>query len=452
MIDFATASFDALLAKEGQPCACGMRHQTELRILKIGKGVLSALPEVLASLGKKRPYVVCDANTYKAAGEKAVALLKAAGVSYGLFQFPPSEEKMEPDEWAVGSLTMAFDPASDIVVAIGSGVINDCCKVLAHAAGIPSMVVGTAPSMDGYASNSSSMIQNRIKTTIYNACPVAIIADTDILREAPMRMLWAGLGDMLAKYTALCEWRISEVVTGEPYCENVARLVRTSLAKCVSAADGLILRDADAVEAVVTGLVLSGIAMSYARCSRPASGLDHYFSHLWEMMALERGEASDLHGIQVAVGTVLTLRALDRLRASVPDRAHAEAAMAQFDQARWEAEMRDIFGKTASQVIDAEKTRYHKNDPAGHKERLNRILAHWGQFQAVMEEELPNTDEIIAMMRRLGMPVEPMDLGIGREEVRKAFIGSREIRDKYLTSSLLWDLGALRDYIPVVAP
>ena len=102
-----------------------------------------------------------------------------------------------------------------MALAIGSGVINDCCKVLGHAAGIPSMVVGTAPSMDGYASNSSAMIREGCKCTMMNAAPHAILCDVDIIKDAPMRMLHAGLGDMLAKYVALCEWRISALVIGE---------------------------------------------------------------------------------------------------------------------------------------------------------------------------------------------------------------------------------------------
>ena len=91
------------------------------------------------------------------------------------------------------------------------------------------------------------MIQNRIKVSLYNACPVSIIADTDIIRQAPMRMLQAGLGDMLAKYVATCEWRISNLITGEYYCETIASLMRRALARIVAVAPKLKDRDAEAV-------------------------------------------------------------------------------------------------------------------------------------------------------------------------------------------------------------
>ncbi len=446
MLQFRDATFSELLAPGGHACACGKHHVTGLRDLRVGSGVLAELPDVLEQAGKRVPFVVCDADTYRAAGERVMALLNKAGVAARLFVFPERAGKMEPDEAAVGALAMAFDPMCDVVLAVGSGVVNDCCKVLAHAARLPSMVVCTAPSMDGYASNSASMIQNGVKVTIYNACPVAIVADTDILCEAPMHMLHAGLGDMLAKYISVCEWRMAHLVTGEYYCENVAGLMRRAVGDCLAAGDGLVRREGAAVEAVLRGLVLSGVAMSYAEVSRPASGLEHYFSHLWEMMALSRGEASDLHGLQVGVGSALTFRLLDRVRALTPDPENAERFMREFSPTAWEAEMREIFGPAAQAVIDLEYAQFHKNDPSRHAARLERLIPHWPDILAIMAEELPDTAEILSLMRRLGMPMQPADLGISLEDTKKAFIGSREIRDKYLTSSVLWDLGELHAF------
>ena len=113
-------------------------------------------------------------------------------------------------------------PRCDLFLAVGSGVINDVCKVVSFACGKPQMVVATAPSMDGYASSSSSMHVNEVKTTVYNHCPTAIVADTDIVSQAPMRMLWAGLGDMIAKYVSICEWRMANLIIDEYYCEEIA--------------------------------------------------------------------------------------------------------------------------------------------------------------------------------------------------------------------------------------
>ena len=444
MNDFRNMTLDELIREGGYACECGRHHGTDLKYVKIERGAVKYLPEALETLGIRKPFIVCDSNTKKAAWERMQPVLEAAGIEYTLYCFPMAH--VEPDEHAVGSLCMAYDPACDGIIAIGSGVINDCCKVLAHAIGCPQMVVGTAPSMDGYASNSSSMIRERVKVTLYNACPGAIIADTDIMKDAPERMLWAGLGDMLAKYIALCEWRISKVVTGEYYCEHVADLMRSSLEKIVAAAPRLMERDPDTIGAVAEGLILSGMAMAFAQVSRPASGLEHYFSHLWEMFALDRGLPLELHGIQVGVGTWLTFHIYDQLRNMQPDRETALKHMQAFDPAAWEVNMRRIFGKAAQTLIDSEKAAWHKNEPDGHAKRLENIIAHWDEILAAMNEELPPTATIEQIMKQVGMPMKPEDIGESDEDVLDAFIGSRDIRDKYLSSSLLWDMGLLETF------
>ena len=444
MIDLAAMSLEELIREGGHECSCGRHHGAGLKYLKIGRDAVRYTAGALKTLGISKPFVVCDLNTRSAAWERVQRKLDEAGIEYGFFCF--EEERVEPDEYAVGALCMAFDPSCDGVLAIGSGVVNDCCKVLAHAAGCPQMVVGTAPSMDGYASNSSSMIQNRVKVTLYNACPGAIIADTEIMKDAPARMLWAGLGDMLAKYIALCEWRISHIVTGEYYCEAVAGLVRSSLAKIVANAPRLMERDPEVIGAVAEGLILSGLAMAFAQVSRPASGLEHYFSHLWEMFALERGLAADLHGIQVGVGTCLTLEVYEKLRHIRPDRETAEKALRDFEPSRWEQEMHRVFGKAAPALIEKEYAVWHKNDPAEHRKRMEKVLANWDAILQIMDEELPAADEIIALMKRQGMPTHPAEIEVSERDARDAFIASRDIRDKYLTSSMLWDVGLLENF------
>ena len=434
-----------LTREEGIPCTCGKIHRCGLKYFKAGPGAVETLPEALLLRKRARPFVVMDRNTERAAGGKVRKTLKEAGIPFTEYVFPEREGKMEPDEWAVGALTMAMDPNCDVIVAVGSGVINDCCKVLAHACGLSSMVVCTAPSMDGYCSNSASMIQNRLKISLYNACPEAIIADTDILATAPDEMLRAGLGDMLAKYISICEWRIAHLVHGDAYCEEIAGMVRECLRKIVEQADGLMRRDPPALQAVLEGLVISGISMAFAEISRPASGLEHYFSHLWEMQALQRGEPSDLHGIQVGVGTLMTLWIYENmLNTDQIDRDRAETAIRTYSQEAWENRMEEIFGPVAP-TVKALEEKTQKNRPETWRARLDIITENWPEIRSIIREELPPPEQVYALMKKCGMPLTPADLGISREDTLNALEGSREIRDKYLTSSLLWDLGLLSE-------
>ena len=445
MPDFAGMTMEELVGAEGFDCSCGKRHLCPMDYLKIGPGAIRGTADMVRALGCEKPFVICDQNTYEAAGKQAAELLNAAGIRHALYIIPCAGQKIAPAEWEVGSVIMHFDPSCDLILGVGSGVINDICKVVGNALGKKSAIIGTAPSMDGYASNSAAMEINHVKMTLFNRAPKGILLDTDILARAPMRMLWAGLGDMAAKYIALCEWRMSNLVTGEYYCEDVAALMRAALKKVIDAAPGIPDRQPAAIQSIAEGLVISGIAMAYAEISRPASGLEHYFSHMWEMMALERNQPYDLHGIQVGIGTVLTLKMYRKFRLITPDREKAMAWWQMMTQEKWEEGIRKIFGKTAPEIIAMER-QGKKNDPAAHEERLDRILAHWDGIMAAVREELPDEQALRALFESIGMPTRPSDIGISVEDTVNAFVGARDARLKYMSCSLLWDLGLTDEF------
>ena len=184
MPNFAKMPLSELVRPEGFECACGRRHVCAMKYLNIGAGIVEQTPGMIAAMGKKKPFVVSDDNTWEAAGRRVDEILTAAGVEHVNCVIPLHDAKagrIAPAEWETGSLVMHFDPSCDMLLAVGSGVVNDLCKVTAHALGRPSAVVGTAPSMDGYASNSGSMEVNHVKVSLYAAAPQGILLDTEIL-------------------------------------------------------------------------------------------------------------------------------------------------------------------------------------------------------------------------------------------------------------------------------
>ncbi|MGI6191949.1 MAG: sn-glycerol-1-phosphate dehydrogenase [Christensenellales bacterium] len=442
---FGEMSIHELIDPKGFPCECGRTHKIDLKFLRVGSGVIQTTPEAIQTLGCSYPFVVCDEHTYKAAGEQVVEILKKANIKHKLFILPARKERPKPEEIELGSVAMHFDPKCDLVLGVGSGVINDICKIFGYVSNRPSMIVGTAPSMDGYASNSSSMEVNNVKTTIYTQLPSAIILDVDILKNAPMRMLWAGFGDIMAKFLSICEWKISNIVTGEYFCDNVSDIMRTTARKVIEYAPGIPKRDPEAIQAISEGLVAAGMAMSFAEMSRPASGLEHHFSHMWEMMALERGKPYDLHGIQVGVATLLVCEIYDKLLSFKPDRAKAEKFLKEFNSEEWEANVRRVFGDTAPEIFAIEK-KAGKNAPENHARRMNNIIERWDEIHKTMEEELPDYRKLYEAMKIVGMPMTPEELDLSKQDVRDAFICSRDMRDRYLMSSMLWDIGELYDF------
>lgn len=420
-------------------CSCGRTHRMQVENIICEKGALNRLPELLRSYGATRAFLLADRKTFTAAGQNAGSILEAAKFPFSTYVFPVSPE---PNEAAVGSCIMHFDNACDVILAVGSGVINDLTKLLSRISGRRYLIIATAPSMDGYASSTSSMSMDGLKVSLPTACPKAIIGDTDILRQAPKRMLLAGIGDMLAKYISICEWRISHLITGEYYCETIAGMVRSALNKCVRCADGLLNRDEDAVAAVFEGLIVGGVAMSYAGISRPASGVEHYFSHIWDMRGLEFGTATDLHGIQCAVATLIAVRLYEQVQQIVPDREAALSSAASFDYEEWSLHLKKFLGKGALAMIELEQ-KEHKYSPEFHAARLAIILEKWEEILSVVREEIPSSQDLDALFVKMGIPRSVPELGIDPDTLPMTFMATKDIRDKYVLSKLAWDLNVI---------
>ena len=436
-------SMDRLYAMNGAPCSCGRPHGFTAKVIS-GAGVVGRIGDVTREFGAKKVFVLSDLNTYEAAGERVCQLLADDGIRFQSFTLPSREP--HPDEYWVGSAVMHMEPDCEAVVAVGSGVVNDIGKMLAALSRLPYVIVGTAPSMDGYASATSSMTRDGLKVSINTKAADVIIGDTDILCNAPMHLLQAGLGDMIAKYVSICEWRLANIITGEYYCEEVAQLIRSALQQCVDGADGLLRREKDAVQAVFEGLVIGGVAMNYAGCSRPASGNEHYISHIVDMRSVEFGTAEDLHGIQCAIGTVETLRLYEKLLDATPDREKALAHAAAFDYDAWAAQLRSFLGKGAESMIALE-AKEGKYDPAAHAARLEILLQNWDVLLDIICEELPSSAEIEGLLQKIGAPTTLGQIGVEAGLEPMIFRATKDIRDKYVLSRLLWDLGILDEML-----
>lgn len=423
-------------------CSCGRIHKADVDKVIIESGAVSCLPRLVKDYHGSKVFLIADVNTYKAAGRQAALLLEEAGIPYTEFIF--RETSLEPDEHAVGSVFMKYDNSCDLIIAVGSGVINDISKIVSHATGHPYFIVATAPSMDGYASPSSAMIYRGVKVSLNYRCPNVIIGDLDILCQAPKKMLQSGLGDIFAKYTSLCEWRISHLINGEYYCETVAEMVRSAVKKCADHADGLLKRDPEAVKSVMEGLILSGVAMAYAGLSRPASGIEHYFSHIWDMRMLEFGTNASTHGIQCGIGSLYACRLYEQILKLTPNREKALSHVSAFDYSEWCGTLKSFLG-SSSEALIALEAKERKYDADKHKARLDRIIENWDTILQIIREEVPSAAWMEALLDKIEAPKSAADIGISPEDVPMTFKVTKDIRDKYILSTLAWDLGILEE-------
>ena len=420
-------------------CSCKKVHKASVDYVITENGAIKRVPEYIERYGASKAFIMSDINTYHAAAKQVAAILQSKGMDYTEYIF--NDTDLKPDEQAVGSAVMHYDTSCDIIIGVGSGCLNDIGKILSKITNCPYIIVGTAPSMDGYASASSSMIRDGLKITLDSKCPNVIIGDIDILKNAPLKMLKSGLGDMIAKYISIAEWRISNIITGEYYCDKVASLVRNALKKCVDNAQKLLERDDEAVAAVFDGLIIGGIAMAYAGVSRPASGIEHYFSHIWDMRALEFNTAEDLHGIQCAVGTLISLRLYEQIKNQKPDRDKALKYAADFDFSDWSDKLRAFLGNSAEAMIALE-AKESKYDCDKHRERLDVIIPEWDKILAIIEE-LPSVSYMEQLFKTIGMPLDCESIGIEKDVLPMTFKSTKDIRDKYVLSRLAWDIGII---------
>ena len=299
-------------------CSCGKNHSVGIKKIVVEEGAVNRTAGIAAEFaGNGRMFLTADANTYRVCGERVKELLTGSGlqVKTCVFDGPGT---LVPDERALGRLFMEIERDTSLIVAVGSGTLNDLSRFVASRLNVPYMIVATAPSMDGYASVISPLIIQGFKKTFEAVGPCAIVADTAILREAPVDMIRAGFGDILGKLTSLSDWDLARRLNNEDYCNTSAELIRRALERCISAVDGIEQRDEKTIRYITEALILSGVAIGLIGNSRPASGAEHHMAHYWEMDALAKHEEHPLHGNAVGVGAVLISMLYEMARDRLP--------------------------------------------------------------------------------------------------------------------------------------
>ncbi|MBQ3866588.1 MAG: iron-containing alcohol dehydrogenase, partial [Clostridia bacterium] len=237
----------------GVDCSCGRRHDCPIDAVFVERGAAGRLAEVFPDA--KSILMVADENTFAAAGKGAEAALSGRKVEKMIF---PGSRVLVPDEEAVAAVEAALGDATALV-GVGSGVIQDLCKYVSFDKKIPYAVVATAPSMDGYASNGAAMILGGMKVTVAAGLPRAILADPAVLKDAPMDMIRAGYGDIIGKFSALNDWKLSRCVNGEYFCRWIWDVTMDQVKRTMALADGLLRRDETAVATLMEALVVVGV-------------------------------------------------------------------------------------------------------------------------------------------------------------------------------------------------
>jgi len=413
---------DINLLLSGVDCSCGRRHECNIEAVYVECGAITA--RLSGICPEERILIVADGNTYSAAGELCESALTGKSVSRVIFD---GGCILIPDERAIERVRSELSDC-ELILGVGSGVVQDLCKYVSHLSGIPYVIVATAPSMDGYASTGAAMILGGMKETVAAGLPRAIIADVDVLRNAPIDMIKAGYGDIIGKYSALADWRLSAIVNGEYFCEYIARETARIADLVAPLGERLLARDTEAVCILTEALVAVGIMMSFAGSSRPASGSEHHLSHFFEIVGILRGEKYLPHGIDVAYSTVLT----SELRESLLLRGFEGGVF--HDAERYKSKMKQIYGKIADSCIALQERSglYAVNRLPLYREREAEIRA--------LFSSLPSGAEIRRLLSSAGLDAAELYRTYGERKIGEAKAYAKDLKDRYTVLCMSYDL------------
>ena len=285
-------------------CGCGRKHEIFVKGIVIESGAVKILEKEMREGGPseyKKPVIVCDENTYQAAYPFMADIFEKCK------KIILSPIKLHADNHGVAATEKQMEETIDLILAVGSGTVHDISRYIANKKGIPFVSVPTAASVDGFVSTVAAMTWNGMKKTMPAVSPIYVFADTDIFSRAPYRLTVSGISDLMGKYTALADWKISHILTKEYICKKICDMEMEAVKAVRECA--LELKDGgkEAYERLMYALILSGLAMQMVGNSRPASGAEHHMSHLWEMEIINPF-IDAYHGEKVSVGLVYVLR------------------------------------------------------------------------------------------------------------------------------------------------
>jgi glycerol-1-phosphate dehydrogenase [NAD(P)+] len=421
----------------------------DTRAIQIERGAVESCYDRLDAHLEEGPWLVAaDDRTWEAAGAALTDYFDRIGQPWVEFHVETQPEYDHPvcTDALVESCRERMDESGCTAgIAVGSGTINDTVKMAAHRLGRPMAVVGTAPSMNGYTSGVASILSDGVKTTHPCTAPRVVIADLDCMAEAPERMMASGFADLMSKPVSNSDWAISARLNGTPHSEEAQAIIGRAAESLEGVAPKLPERDREAVRGLVEALMLSGIAMSVAGSSSPASGGEHLVSHYIDMTAHAFGEPYDLHGCQVGVGTLCAAHLYERLRAFDPDALEIEARVEALpDWEDYRATLRERYDALFDAVVTHAEPAYPT--PERLRRRLESLVDQWDAIMEEASKTLVSPDVLERELRAAHSPVRFRDLGVERDRARRAILHSKDIRDRYTILDLCWEIGRLETW------
>jgi len=426
----------------------------DTRKLIIGAGARYETADVFGQLFGNSPcIVIADENTFAAAGRDVFDALSAAGRKCHE-PLVLESEGLYAEYTYVDRIQNAIASTGDAIpVAVGAGAINDLTKLAAHLCGRQYLSVATAASMDGYTAFGASITRDGSKQTFDCPAPIGVVADLEIIAAAPDGLNASGYADLVAKCPAGADWIVADALGIDPIDPANWDMVQTRLRYWMSDPDGIPRRDPEVLRRLTTALMITGFAMQAACSSRPVSGAEHQFSHLWDMEHHTHNGITPSHGFKVGIGSLASLALYEAILEMDIEGLDVESAVRAWpDAAANEREIAELFPhpelrakallESGIKYIDRDTLRAH----------LQLLKRQWPTIRERLSKQLIPRTEVRDMLRAAGCPVEPDEIGISRERLRISFRKAFHIRRRFTIFDVarrtnLWDRALDRVFI-----
>lgn len=386
----------------GGPCVCGSEHMLATQLILIEPGCLNQAEERLAQAGLTGcRTAIYDTNTYGAKGLTR---------PFAHQEIVLPAEGLQADGETLTSVLRQIRADVEVLLAVGAGTVHDIVRYCARKLGIPFVSCPTAASMDGYASDRCSVIQQGRRVSLPGVAPSLVLADLEVIRQAPLALTRAGVGEGISKFVALADWKIACLLKGETICPRVEYTVRQAAVAAQGACLDLQEGHEGGYAQLMYALLLSGIAMQIQGNGYPAYGAEHHLAELFEKLPGYTEQSKEAaHGEIAGVSATL-----------IADLYHGLAEIDHIES-RWEEYrplpagwLRERFGDATAAMLEEENEKDSLRSVA-----YTLLERNWREIRHIIRE-MPNRAALTAMLASIGAKQSPEEIGVDAAELPQA--------------------------------
>jgi glycerol-1-phosphate dehydrogenase [NAD(P)+] len=413
------------------------------------EGALKELPALCKEVFGDVPFlVISDETIWNATGKLREEFPSS------VTNLPPFLLPAEPIPYAnnelVSKIKTVIDRSGAVPIAFGSGTINDGVKRAAFECGRRYLCIPTAPSVDGYTASGASINVNGFKITLDCPAPLAVVADLRILEQSPLPLIASGYGDLTAKIFSSVDWTIADLLGVEPIRKDIWESMYPKAVSVFEKGREVQTRNRTFIKELFEGLLASGLGMQAYGASRPASGAEHLFSHVWEMGGLVHGSVWVSHGFQVAVGSLLSRAVMEELFKlsikEVSERIRMENLSGNLLEKRLK-KAEQYLGDSGMYRDTLSVIHSKTPSPTVLEERRKRILDTWDLLREKCTAFMPSFEKLKQLLSEAGCPTEPGDLGLTPAGIRFGMEVAQLIRTRYTVLDLMAEIGVTESLI-----